>query len=121
CFSAAAAASTRHDLPVAYVDYWDLLPADLDGRPHLPGHAGVFESSLVLALRPELVRERPARAEQPEVPAAPDVSVAAKAVWANVDGYTDRPVDADEAAGKRWFELLADALADRLVTLAAAL
>lgn len=118
CTSAAAAASTRYDIAVAHLSYWDLLPADLDHRPHLPGHAGEFETSLVLALRPELVRPRPQRESPPAVPAAPDVSVAARALWANVDGFSDRPVDADAAAGQRWHELLADALADRLVTLA---
>lgn len=121
CNSAGAVASTRHGVALAYVDYWDLFPADAAGasvRPNVPGHAGAFETSLVLGLRPELVAERPARETQPAVPEASGVTVHANAVWGNIDGYTDRPADADADAGKRWFDALADALADRLVTLA---
>lgn len=116
--SAAAAASTRHDVAVAYVDYWSLLPDTERGSTHVPGHAGAFETSMVLGLRPELVRDRPRRETPPAAPSAADVTVSAAAVWGNIDGFTDRPVDADADAGKRWFETLADALADRLVTLA---
>lgn len=121
CNSAGAIASTRHGVALAYVDYWDLLPEDTPDRPNLPGHAGRFETSLVLGLRPELVADRPGRESQPAVPNAPGVTVHANAVWANIDGYTDRPADADADAGKRWFDALADALADRLVTLASVL
>lgn len=120
CNSAGAAASTRHGVAVAYVDYWDLFPADADW-PNVPGHAGAFETSLVLGLRPELVGERPSRGTQPAVPEASGVTVHANAAWGNIDGYTDRPADADADTGERWFDALADALADRLVTLAAVL
>lgn len=116
--AAAAAVSTRHDVAVAYVDYWSLLPASEHGGVNVPGHAGAFETSMMLRLRPELVRELPTREAQPGVPAAPDVTVSAAAVWHNIDGFTDRPMDADAEAGKRWFESLTGALADRLVTLA---
>lgn len=118
CNSAGAVASTRYGVALAYVDYWDLFPADAADRPNVPGHAGAFETSLLLGLRPELVAERPDRAEQPAVPAASGVTVHANAVWGSIDGYTDRPADADADSGKRWFDALAGALADRLVTLA---
>lgn len=118
CHAAAAAASTRHALPVAYLDYWDLLPAADAAAANAPGHAGRFETSVVSSLRPDLVRDLPERDGQPAVPKAPSVSVYAQAVWLGIDGYTDSPGDADAAAGKRWFDTLADAFADRLVTLA---
>src|SRR5215212_143812 len=49
-----------HPCNLAAASYWDLAREPLaagasDLRERLPGHAGVFETSLIMALRPELV------------------------------------------------------------------
>ncbi|GAA3513499.1 creatininase family protein [Actinocatenispora rupis] len=120
CHSAAASAATRHGLAVAYLDYWELFPhhAFSADPPNVPGHAGRFESALIAHLHPELVGTLPDRAAQPAVPEAANVTVHTPRLWHTIDGYTDRPAAATGTDGAAWFGALADALADRLVTLA---
>lgn len=75
---------------------WDALieqGGHLPGR--MPGHAGAFETSLVLALRPELVAEpRPSRpgnhAGDPKAN-APRYRFETHGWWQATDGYTDSP------------------------------
>lgn len=120
CHSATQRAATAHGLLAAYVDYWELLLADAPpgpGDPPVPGHAGGFESSLVAHLRPELVRELPDRPAPAPGPAF-GVTVHEQAAWARIDGFTDRPADADAAAGRRWFDACVAALATRIGGLA---
>ena len=69
------------------------------------GHAGVFETSVVLALDPTLVRMDRA-APSPGGPARtrpPGVVVAEPSRWEELDGYTDRP---DEATAERGVQAL---------------
>lgn len=124
CHSAVQRAATAHGLLAAYADYWELLLADAPpgpGDPPVPGHAGGFESSLVAHLRPELVRELPDRPAPPP-DAGPDpgpdpglgVTVHEQAAWTRIDGFTDRPADADAEAGRRWFDACVAALATRI-------
>ena len=102
---------------------WDALVAggacEL-GR--LPGHAGAFETSVVLALRPDLVREpRPHRDSFPatdprgfgaayrtEIPDA----------WPRIDGYSDSPDRGTAEQGRRFLELGIGAVADALLEFA---
>lgn len=121
CSAAAAAASVRSPITVGYLDYWDgAADADLGGTP-LPGHAGGFETSLVLAVDPELVAERAPRTEVPTIPAVPGVEIQRQASWHEQDGYTDDPAKADAAQGREWLDHLVRRLAGRLVDLAASI
>ena len=116
CSAAAAAAATRNpDLTVAYLDYWTLLTED---RDDVPGHAGAFETSLALAVDPDLVSERHQRDAVPRAPAVDGVEIASVAQWLHIDGYTDSPEQATEAEGRRLLDILTDALAGRLRELA---
>jgi creatinine amidohydrolase len=119
CQAAAAAASVRYDLAVAHADYWRLLPDDpeRDAIP-VPGHAGAFEASLLAAARPDLAREHQPRGDAPAVPGLYGMDLHSADSWQRIDGYTDRPDHADAAAGERWLEQAADALAARLADLA---
>ncbi len=119
CHSAAAAASTRSGLAVAYLDYWALLNAGDD--PRVPGHAGEFETSMVLAVRPELVRPRAARDEPRWVPVVRNVDIYSGAVWQGIEGYTDDPARADAEQGNAWLDHCVSALSDRLIDLATTL
>lgn len=52
----------KHAVHLAAGPYWtiaweDLVAATTDMPGRLPGHAGIYETSQILALRPELVRE----------------------------------------------------------------
>lgn len=117
CHAAAAAASASGDLSVASLDYWRLVPEGASGP--VPGHAGWFETSLVLGLRPELVADRPPREEPRPIVAPESVDLHSAAAWAAIDGYTDHPEHADAAEGRRVLDSVVSALADRIVETAA--
>ncbi|WP_230208431.1 creatininase family protein [Microlunatus sp. Gsoil 973] len=88
----------RLDAHIAAASYWEcgadsLAKLDLDGAP-APGHAGSFETSCLLALRPELVhtdRIPPAEGElQPLAEQSAFTStVRLPEVWQRSDGRTD--------------------------------
>lgn len=115
CHAAAAAASTRHQITVAHLDYWQFVSA-----PNAPGHAGEFETSLVTAVRPDVVGPVPPRRHP--LPAGlgirSDVTVHDAALWAAIDGYSDHPERADTANGTAWLDEIADGVAQRLCDLA---
>ncbi|MET9263591.1 creatininase family protein [Amycolatopsis sp. NPDC004079] len=113
CHAFAGAASTRHGLAVAHTDYWRALEAE----DIVPGHAGEFETSMMLAVRRELVQERADR-EKPQQTRVSDVDIHSGQVWREIDGYTDQPALATESQGHRWFERITNGLADRFVALA---
>jgi creatinine amidohydrolase len=103
----------QHDGVAAACSYWTLAddesPDDATGvdaeRPErTPGHAGWFETSLMLAARPDLVGEigdyRPS--DPPPLfdrSPYPSVTVERHGEWARVGGITDDPRDADRETG----------------------
>lgn len=100
CHAAAAAASTRHRLAVAHVDYWRFAADDPAGG--VPGHAGEFETSLVTAVRPDAAGPVPPRAHplpEPATAKPKGVTVHDAALWTSIDGYTDHPERATAADG----------------------
>ena len=114
CHAFAGAASTRHGLSVAHLDYWRVLaPQDI-----VPGHAGVFETALVQAVRGDLVRRPPHRDEPPQPPTVSDVDIHSGEIWRGIDGYTDQPERATESRGRAWLDEIASGLAERFVALA---
>ncbi|TDO69507.1 creatinine amidohydrolase [Kribbella sp. VKM Ac-2571] len=115
CHAAAAAASTRYDVNVAHVDYWRLAR---DCDVPVPGHAGAFETALMLAQNESFVAERKERPDPPTGDAVDDVALHTAESWQRIDGYTDRPELADPATGRKWFDQVAAALGDRLLELA---
>ncbi|MEV5764860.1 creatininase family protein [Micromonospora sp. NPDC052213] len=116
CHAVAAAASTRYGLAVGHVDYWRM--AEAEPEVPVPGHAGEFETSLVLVLRPEMVGDRAGRGRVPVPPAVPGVDLHTADAWQAIDGYTDRPEAADADTGRRRFGRLVTQLADRIVEIA---
>ncbi|MFJ4918408.1 creatininase family protein [Streptomyces sp. NPDC088725] len=107
----------RAEVTVAACSYWTVTAADGTdgtdesgdgGRPEVtPGHAGWFETSLMLAAHPELVRTPvPARApvEPPPLfdhPPYPGLTVERHGEWARVGGSTDDASGADAGRGRR--------------------
>ncbi|MGW7533233.1 creatininase family protein [Amycolatopsis sp. NPDC054798] len=114
CHAFAGAASTRHGLAVAHIDYWRVLePEDI-----VPGHAGEFETSMMLAVRGELVRKPTAREKPKQTAKVSDMDIHSGQIWREIDGYTDQPESATESRGNRWFETITAGLADRFAALA---
>jgi creatinine amidohydrolase len=114
---------------IAAASYWTIAgPALVDeGRAGeigtLPGHAGAFETSLVLALRPDLVD----RASYPPAVGSPpyeiDLSHRPTVLRAGVSlgsgpGYTDDPAAASAAHGERFLAIISRELARFLVDVA---
>lgn len=108
---AAAAARTKVNLPIALVEFTKRRAAERIGGEFATGscHAGEFETSLVLAARPELVR----KAEQSALPdkfvALPELMKSGAATFAECgmsDAYCGFPARASVAEGERLYELL---------------
>ncbi|MBX0330614.1 creatininase family protein [Oscillochloris sp. ZM17-4] len=100
----------KHDASLAAAPYWtiawDALVAEgAHIAAGLPGHAGTFETSLVLALRPDLVREpRPHRDGQADSDPRGGSPYRAErhGSWQQIEGYTDSPDQADAPRGQRY-------------------
>jgi creatinine amidohydrolase len=114
----------RHPVDAAAGSWWAiawaaLVEAGAHLRGRLPGHAGMFETSLVMAMRPELV--------SPELPGRPDPETSdpralggayrteRSGSWQALDGWTDSPDRARADLGSRYLEIAVDALAARLL------
>ncbi|MFE2055749.1 creatininase family protein [Streptomyces sp. NPDC059446] len=99
----------RAEVTVAACSYWTVTGGGEDGgRPDVtPGHAGWFETSLMLAAHPSLVRTPvPARApvDPPPLfdrPPYPGLTVERHGEWERVGGSTDDASGADAAHGRR--------------------
>lgn len=114
CRAFAGIASTRHGLAVGYLDYWWLAKAE---ETNLPGHAGEFETSLMLAVRADLATPPPLR-DAPATQSGADVEIHSAEVWRAIDGYSDEPERADADQGRRRLDHIVAELAARLVELA---
>lgn len=77
-----------------------------DGR--LPGHAGAFETSVVLALRPDLVAptrpHRDSTATGDPLGFWSEYRVETPGSWQAIDGYTDSPDRGSPERGRRFLE-----------------
>ena len=118
---------------VSAAAYWDIARAALVAKTDLtssliPGHAGRFETALMLAVRPELVdREALARIGEGgdnsggrfrSLPSAAASRVRTAGGWQAGGGYTDRPALAEAAAGARYLEVITREVAAFLDALA---
>ena len=102
CAIAVAEASRELGLLAASAMPSDLVDANESDGP-VQGHAGSFETSLVLALDPERVRPELAK-PSPGGPArtrARGLVVGEPGRWQELDGYTDRPDEASLARGEQ--------------------
>ena len=91
----------------------------------LPGHAGGFETSLVMAMRPdvplgELPDARPIDSAAAADPRrfSPLVRNEVHDFWVSVDGFSDGPVRASREAGERYLEVSVAEVAARIEALA---
>jgi creatinine amidohydrolase len=114
CHAAAASAACAHaPMVVAHVDYWSLLPAS---TPGVPGHAGRFETALMLAITDGSAAVT--LSPRPPVPSAaelPGVQIHSQRRWREIDGYTDDPSAATVQEGRALLDRISGTLTERLV------
>ena len=119
----------RHPVNLAALSYWlpagEKLAALHDGLlGRFPGHAGAFETSLILALRPELVRNPLPHREVSEIAALPAQPAGWRlerhGTWQAIDGFSDSPDLADADRGRACFNAIVQALATVICDLHAA-
>jgi creatinine amidohydrolase len=124
---AARDVALRRAVSVAAAPYWtiawdELVAAGIHKGGRMPGHAGRFETSLILADRPELVVEPRPHRDLPEGIAELRVSTPFRAehhgFWTDIDGYTDSPDLGTAEIGNRSFDAIIGAVAEAFVTFA---
>ncbi len=110
--------ANAHPVAVAATPYWQLAQsadafAEARGGGPLPGHAGHFETSLMLALRPDLVVGRPrAGTGTPALSLRPGVTIArAGARIGDGPGHTDDASGASADLGRRLLDAMVAELA----------
>ncbi len=110
-----------HPVQIGALSYWQASQGKLDGawsgKPGHPppGHAGEFETSMVMHLRPDLPpNEAPSRSDS-EIEALPPRVTGWRLErddwWHRIDGFTDSPALATAESGERFFEIVVDGLA----------
>jgi len=124
-----AARDVALELParIAAGSYWNIAwDALIAQQAHLgcrlPGHAGVFETSMMLSLRPELVAQKRPHREYKE-DADPKgfhrpYRHELHGFWGDIDGYTDSPDGGSAERGRRYAEAVIGALAKTFVEFA---
>lgn len=117
----------KHDVLAGAASYWTLawnalIDEDAAELGRLPGHAGGFETSLMMALHPQLVREdllplpdNGARIPPPSDPAGAPL-IHRHGSWRTIDGYSDDAHGATSEKGKRLLEAIVVNVAEELVT-----
>jgi creatinine amidohydrolase len=121
-----AARDTALNRPVrvAAGSYWTiaweaLVKAEAHKGRRLPGHAGDFETSIMLSLRPDIVPETrphrdPIEGSDPRSFEAPWRNER-HGSWREIDGYTDSPDQATPEKGALFRTIAASAVADAFV------
>lgn len=112
------------DVRVATGSYWAIAWEALTGAGahlsrRLPGHAGDFETSLMMALRPELIAENLPRREGSFGSDPRDFRALwrteAHGFWKEIDGFTDSPANASAENGRAFFDLITKAVSDAFI------
>ncbi|HXF63795.1 MAG TPA: creatininase family protein [Caldilineaceae bacterium] len=115
-----------HPVAIATASYWDIArPAIVEkglmAGARIPGHAGRFETAMVMAIRPDLVN-REGLAQARPVEAAPGLfaaltggTVQIHGKWAASTGYTDEPAAATAEEGEAMLAIVVERVAEFLV------
>ena len=107
------------DMAVGQASYWTIAAEALvaagarEVAPHFPGHAGGFETSLMLALRPDLVELDQRRAPRAEL--ASSAHAVEYGAFERSGGTSDDAMGAGAAAGQKLLNATVEAVADYLV------
>jgi len=120
---AARDVAEQFEVDIAANSYWNLAMSELRadwGDVPLPGHAGLFETSLMLALAPHLVRSDlvPRDSQHPLAVWNQRIipgSIARHGEWKRIDGYTDPADQASAELGRRLFDTVVAAVSAALI------
>lgn len=124
---AARDVAREHPISVAAAPYWTiswdaLVEAGIHQQGKLPGHAGRFETSLVLAMRPDLVVEPRPHRDLPEASGVPRVASPYRSEhhgsWQAMDGFTDSPDLGEAEIGEHALALTIEAVSQTFVAFA---
>jgi creatinine amidohydrolase len=116
------ALTAKEGQSAAGLSYWNVLDRALRPKPDypVPGHAGAFETSMMLALHPELVHLDQAPDDQGPFPLATlevlGIADSRPADWKASDGRTDGPAAATRELGESALESIAHEIAALVVT-----
>lgn len=98
--------------------WWTIAAPDLAAHEafaevRIPGHAGQLETAMMMAYRPELVRNNPpSREDDPSLGTAiPGLRIEGEVRWTDFAGFTDSPAIATPELGALALELAAGSLA----------
>jgi creatinine amidohydrolase len=119
----------KHPAHLAAASYWTIawdgfvaVKGDTPGR--MPGHAGVFETSLVMALRPDLVHEPRPHRNLSDEPVTTTFAARYRAehhgFWQEITGYTDSPDQGTAELGRAYLDAAADSVSRAFVEFYAA-
>jgi creatinine amidohydrolase len=117
-----------HPVAIAAAAYWDIarpamVEAGLIDGKRVPGHAGHFETAMVMAIRPELVNSKglASTSDQSKVEgglfstALKGGTVQIHGSWAASTGYSDAPAEATPELGKALLEITVRQVAEFMV------
>ena len=119
-----------HPVSIATESYWNIARSRLTEKgliptERIPGHAGLFETSLVMAIRPDLVSREGlgqtrdiSQEKQGLFANLSGATAQTHGAWAASTGYTDNPTAASPEQGQAMLEVTVQAVADFLVAFA---
>jgi creatinine amidohydrolase len=116
--AAAADASTTFPLTVATANYWQLAHPDMLDPQVVPGHAGRFETTMMMAVAGERIGDTPVRDAEPLYPSLPGTDFHGMEFWKRIDGYTDHPQTSDIRQAPALLKAFVTATADWFTTVA---
>lgn len=111
----------EHPLNIGAASYWELAKAEITAfraghQVYEFGHAGQFETSLMMAIKPDLVKMENLSQEKKERKAVeltlePFVKLKASSnIWKEIDGYSDEPGKARREFGESLIDVISDKL-----------
>lgn len=116
-----------HDVTIATGAYWDIARAALVEKnlmpsSRIPGHAGRFETSMVMALRPDLIDPDGMSQIQDQSQVKKGLfgdltgaTVQVHGAWAASTGYTDNPAEASADEGNALLSVVVQRVSDFFV------
>ena len=112
----------KHPVHFAAASYWvtaweAMIKVSVNGPSRMPGHAGMFETCLVMALRPDLIHKPLPHREikdPPQLSLHPRYRTENHGSWQTFDGYTDSPDLASEDLGKSYLNAIVHSVAGAL-------
>ncbi len=119
----------RHQIAAGAGSYWDIgataARAEVEARSlpfpsYFPGHAGEFETSLMLAIAPETVRRDLQPKSDPSPPAfhssplGPGLTQQRSGEWERIDGFSDRSDGSTSEVGQLLLDAIVTAVAAAL-------